>query len=162
MRRPANTTTAWPVRTGAAVMIVAALSACGGGNTSHPLSKDRYIKEANAICADSDARIKAVERAPESASTTEKIKVYDEILSLSKDELHKLQSLTPPDADKSTISGLLTLFDSGIVQLTRVRDAAARGDANGYRAASTAATSLIHEANQIATDYGLDICGRAS
>ena len=153
----------------AASICVLAAGACGGKSaegatspTGPPLSKPAYIAAANAVCATADAKIKALPM-PSSASSSETKAAYlGKVGALLEGELDGLRAIKPPTADKATIDSLDALFVTALAQIGRARTAALGGVSTEYEAAMNAVSSTSSEFNQIATSYGLDICGRTS
>jgi len=138
----------------AALLSVAALFAagCGGDDDSssgEPApTKAAYIVKADAICTAGQTDFEAIVQdlpgdieAPESQAA-----IVDAIVPLYRDQIEQLRALTPPEGDEETTA---TIYDA-VDEATDVieENPSALGPDN-----------LFDEANTLATDYGLQVCG---
>lgn len=154
-----------------AVILAAGISSCGGGaggddkvagtGGAAPLSKPKYIAQANASCATALAEALAV-KAPLEKSGPNAVRYLDRVLSIFDDMIRDLKALAPPPADKATISSLIGSADTSLEQGQRARDALARNDLQGYAAADEASNAAGDEASRIAGDYGIAACDTRS
>lgn len=132
---------------------VLALAGCGG---EERLSKNEYVRQADAICAKYERRLDSI---PEPRSLREVSPFIERGLPLAKDELAELEELRPPEADEAKVARLLAQVKETITELERLRDAAAARD----RAAAETAAARVEEASgrasKLARGYGLEECG---
>lgn len=138
----------------AALLTVAGLFAagCGGDNdssSSDPApTKAAYIVKADAICAADQSDFEAIVQdlpgdieAPESQTA-----ITEEIVPLFRDQIEQLRALTPPDGDEETTAAIYDAVDEATNLVEENPSALDQAD-------------LFDEADTLATDYGLKVCG---
>lgn len=124
---------------------------CGGDDSSsdEPApTKTAYITDADAICQADQAKLEAIAdelpndiNAPESQAA-----ISDEILPIYQDQLTALRELTPPEGDEEATAGIYDALDEALQKLDA--DPKALAEPETYQ-----------EANELAVEYGLEVCG---
>jgi hypothetical protein len=138
----------------AALLFLSALFAtgCGGGDDSgsdEPApTKAAYIVEADAICTagleDFEVIVEDLPNdieAPESQAA-----ISDEIVPLYRDQIEQLRALTPPEGDEDTTAAIYDAVEDGVDKVEQ--DPSALDE-----------VATFEEANALAIDYGLEVCG---
>lgn len=116
------------------------------------LSKEEFIAEANAICAEGDAALgeAAAERFGDSTEAPPRAEQEDFISGTVADEFEaqrdQIAALTPPEEDQEQIDSMLSALDDLVER--------ARNDPGSVLDASE-----VDEASQLAREYGLTDCG---
>ena len=138
-----------------AVVITGLVAGCGGGSSR--LSKADYAKQADAICAKYNAKIRALGR-PTAVSG---LPAYvDKALPLARKGDDELRGLKPPKDEERKAKEWLDQNDSVVGSMERLRDAAKKGDRPGIQAALTEASSANRAANGLARRLGLNVCAQ--
>lgn len=129
-------------------------SGSDGESSSPPLTKQEYISEADAICAEGDAEITAAleEQFPTGLSEQPSIEEQREFISTTvadgfESQLDQLRELNPPEADAEQVNAILDELDALVDTARNDPDALISGDAGG------------NQAGQLAQDYGFTDCG---
>jgi hypothetical protein len=135
---------------------VSGASGASGPGGSTALTKSAFIKQADAICAEANSAIGSLS----GGSTTEDESLQaSQELDITRSELQSLQSLSPPDEDRSTLEDFLNALKKEVDALTDLNGAvAAGGDTSTADAALATAKS---DAEEAATAYGMKDCGNA-
>lgn len=159
----------------AIVAAMATLAAsCGGGggggtSSSGALSKQDFISQADAICTKHDEQFASEVQLtfpngdPTSASmSVDDVKAFQDPLSATKDlrgdQVGELRALTPPGDFQEQWDTTLTDLDSSVEALGEAADAAGTADREGLTAAFKKVQTTTDDANQIAKDYGFQVC----
>jgi hypothetical protein len=100
-----------------------AVGGCGGGGR---LSKDAYAAKANAICADYNAKVKAIGISGTSLDTL--AKYIDRVIPLLEDGLGRLKKLKPPEDEQTLADQWLEIGDQQLDLIKKARDAARNGN----------------------------------
>jgi hypothetical protein len=138
-----------------ALAVVGLAAGCGGG--SGRLSKEEYVKQADAICTKYNAKLKALPR-PTGISA---LPAYvDRALPLARKGDDELRALEPPKDEEQTAKEWLDQNDSVVGSMERLRDAAKKGDRAGIQTALNEATSANQSANRLARQLGLTVCAQ--
>jgi len=143
----------------AALALALVAAGCGSsddsstGSGGEALTKAEFIKQGNAICKKGNDELEAkVTGAFKSQPTEAQIAKFstEEATPIIEDEVSQLKDLSPPSGDEDTVSALFDAIDSGIAKVKEDPASIAKGnDAGGNFA----------EANKLANDYGLTVCG---
>jgi hypothetical protein len=137
----------------------AAIAGCGGGDDdSGALSADEFRSQADAICADANTRIDALD-APTSADQV--LGFLQSGLTVQTEQLEKLKALEPPDDLAGTFNEATDLLDQ---QKAAIQDAADRieGGEDPEAVISEAdpkIESISDQAKAKAKELGLTVCG---
>ena len=137
---------------GAGVLL---LAACGGDG-GEQLSKDEWLEQADAICAQADEDVEAL---TEPTKLDEIPEFTDTASEISRDALSNLRALQPPEEDQATVDEMLDLVEQQIEIGEQIGEAAADGDQEEVQRLAAEAEPLENEANEKARQYGLDDCG---
>jgi hypothetical protein len=141
----------------APIVSVQGASGPSGANGAVALSKPDFIKQGDAICGEANAALAGL-----SGGTTagdQKTQTSQE-LQITRSELDSLQSLTPPDQDRSTLDKFLSGLQNEVSALTQMRTAVDQGgDTSSADAELTSATS---NAESAAADYGFKDCANGA
>jgi hypothetical protein len=105
---------------GLAALIIAG---CGGGGR---LSEDEYAARANSICADFNAKVKAV--GSPGTSLDSLARYADRLIPIFVDGLGRLKKLKPPKDEQAIADQWLKNGDDQLVLVKELRDAAKKGD----------------------------------
>jgi hypothetical protein len=127
-----------------------ATGAAGG----EPLSKQEFIKQADAICAKGDDEInregnQAFQGEPPSTEEQEQF-ATDTVIPNIQNQVDQIRTLTPPEGDEDEVNAILDAAQEGIDKLEEDPSLIAEGGAAG---------GTFEEANRLAQDYGLRDCG---
>ncbi len=158
----------------AGVFIVAALGAAGcGGSDSAPvvtvqgasgasgaggaatLTKSEFIDQASSICTEANDAISSLNSG--TVNTSSKVQATQE-LQITQSELNSLESLTPPNQNRSTLKSYLSALRNEVTALMNKRDAAEQG--GDTSAADAEASSARSSAQTAAGAYGLKDCAK--
>jgi hypothetical protein len=170
------------------VVALVALAGCGGSDSSgdsgstssettearsgKPLTRAKFIKQADAICADNAPEREAVQKqvgelveeinAGEDAAREELADLLDEAADTAKQEFDELRALVPPTADTRTID---TMLASAAAQTTLTREGVEdlrKSDYQAFTEVTESAVKLRARADLMALNYGLEVCGAES
>ena len=144
------------------VALASALSACGGSDsttviatpTVPTLSKEQFIKQADAICAEVNAAVGTV-----NASQTDTGNQVSQRALLYNGMIERIQGLGSPSND----TGLAEFFTAGNQLVNAEKDAQAsaeQNDAAGLASAETDADAALSSFQSAATSYGFKDCGQ--
>jgi hypothetical protein len=152
---------------------VAALLAAGcGGDDSAPtttiqgatgkqgataLSKTAFISQADAVCGEANAALSALDSG--TAGNDPKLQATQE-LQITRTELQSLQSLNPPDGNRSALERFLTALQDQVAALGDKKTAVDQG--GDTSSAEAEASSALTSAQTAAQDYGFKDCANAS
>ena len=140
-----------------AMAVAAVAAACGGGDGGGDrLTKEQYIAEADAICADINEQLDAL---GEPGNLEEVAELAESAVGIQEEALEKLRALQPPEADEATLNEAYELLDQQVVLGNEIADAARDGDAASITAIIGQLEGIDNQADQIAIDYGLTECG---
>jgi hypothetical protein len=132
------------------------LLACGGDDDEGK-SKDDYVKEANAVCAKSNAEIEQVStdafEDPQKPTSAEAQAYLAELVPILRQQQLDLEKIEKPKDDEDEIEDILKAADTGITAL-----AAGSKNEDEALAVVIAGDETFAEANKLATAYGLDEC----
>jgi hypothetical protein len=134
------------------------LAGCGGDGGER-LSKDEWIEQADAICAQANEDVEALE---EPTALDEIADFTDEASGISREALADLRALRPPEEDQATVDEMLDLVEQQIEIGEQIGEAAADGDQTEVQRLAAEAEPIEAEANEQARAYGLADCGEDS
>ena len=145
----------WSATVGAA----AAVAACGGDDDKG-LSKAEFVKRANAICAQANARgeqlAKTAFRNPARPRPEELQAVLREAVTVNRKVISDLRALKPPEADRSQIDAILA---AGERSTTAYEQASRSPQASAELFEKTGTPQdPSAEADRLAGQYGLSEC----
>lgn len=138
-----------------AVLAMAAIATGCGGGGSESLTKAEFVEQADAICKQSSNRIGkeyeafAKSQAKETGlSPMQWTETGEQILLPNvQAQAEELRELAPPEADADEISRMLDTFDAAVEE--------GQEDPKSLFSAN----SPLAEANELAREYGFEVCG---
>ncbi len=140
----------------ATLAVAAGLAACGG----ETLTKDEYVKQADAICKKYQERAKALVTDPKTVADVEKL--AEKTAPLFKDEISELRDLKAPDEIEEQVKATYELLDQQVARLEEVGDAAGKNNLKKLNEIADSAGKLSSEADAKAKEIGLKVCGSSS
>ena len=158
----------------AGVVLVGALSGCGGGGGSgpkQPISKADFIRRADAICASGAKRVGAIPglNFDPATATRQQLPQIAGVLGRITGELQfehdAIARLPRPVEGRALVTQILGYLQQFIHLLQSEQEAAAGRNLAGFEALSAQETqpgSPILLANQRAKEFGLKVCGSGS
>lgn len=160
---------------GAAILSLAVLGACAGGNASErpsadapaELSKGAFIAQADKICADYESEFMSVKfpkgdpTAPDAprAALKQFATANSAIAAIERDMIGELRALTLPENLEEVKNQSLDLLLVRADHLDVVAEAAVAGDLKTLAKAGAAANKAGTRANQLVGDWGFKVCG---
>jgi transcriptional regulator with AAA-type ATPase domain len=140
---------------GCAVVAVALIAAGGCGGGDDRLSRDEYVKQADAICAKYQKRLDAL---PEPENVQELKELVDEGLPIAREGYQELKALEPPEELEADVSEWFERNDRNLELIEELGQAAEEGDEQRIQSLASEAEKNEEEADRIATGIGLDVC----
>jgi hypothetical protein len=135
---------------------ILALAACGGNGDGERLSQEEWIAEADAICAQANEDVEALE---EPTALDEIAAFTEEASGISRDALADLRALQPPEDDETTVDEMLDLVERQIEIGEQIGEAAEEGDQDEVERLAAEAEPIEADANAKAREFGLAECG---
>jgi hypothetical protein len=124
------------------------------GATGEPLSKDEFIAQADAACKAGDKKIDAAADEVFSngnpSQADQEAFVTDDVIPNIQEEVDGIAALTPPEGDEEEVAAIVDAAQSAIDEIT----------ADPSLLTEQGAGDPFTEANQLAKDYGLEVCGQ--
>jgi hypothetical protein len=155
-----------------ALAAAVAAAGCGGGGGGKRLTKSEFIAKADGICAEANKNVPKppsdlANVDPTAATTTdEQLKKFgdyiDDVVKHLRSELDDLRGIKPPaDLQDKYDSGLATL-DESLNEISEAADAARDGDREKLKSKLDESDKHSNEANKLAKELGLTVCGSSS
>jgi hypothetical protein len=154
---------------GVLVVIIVAIASAGGddddeitpvegvgGGSAGSASKSEFIDEADSICAEANAAVANLAASP-AANVPELL--AEQQYEYARGELEQLQTLTPPEDDRSALDRFYTALRDQIDVLRKQQLAIQRGDDDALAEVSEELPAADAEVRAAAADYGFDECG---
>ena len=147
-----------------AVLGTAVLAGCGTSSDSGPthpgrLSKFQWITAADDICADAFRRAAAL---PRPSTSEDLVKQLGRLIGIFEDEHAQLKSLVPEPEEQTAVDAVVEAAGVQITLARGLKEVAKTGDPARMSAYSTANAAKAQQAQRVAQQYGLKICGRPS
>jgi hypothetical protein len=140
----------------AAVAAVAlAVGGCGESKGADRLSKEDYVKRADAVCAAFDHRL---DELPEPKTIEQVVTLADQAKPVAEDGLAELRKLRPPTELQEDVDAWLALNQENVDAIDDLREAAAASDEAGAQAVSKRAVENERKADALAKRIGLEEC----
>lgn len=138
-------------------IVVALTLLAGTACTQEGLSKEEYIRRADAICEEAEKQTEQIQppRTPDALA-----EFVDEAERITGDLLADLRELEPPEEGRETIDSLLARIEDALGFLPELKEAAEERAAGRVRELGEELQQASSEANDLAQEYGLQVCGR--
>ena len=137
-----------------------AFGACGGPETK---PKAEVIRKADAACSRrhrQEARLSQPTVAPDTATAKDMPAIaafLKQDYPIVKAQIDDVRKAGPPDRDRALFDRTLAAADRLVKDFAQARDAAARGDVTGFKAAF--AKIRTNESGRLAKQFGFKVCG---
>ena len=120
----------------------------GGGDT---LTKEQFLTQGNAICAAGNAELEAEGETLGTAPTPGEIEDFalEELVPNIQNQIDELRGLTPPEGDEEEVEAILAAAEEGVAAI----------EENPASAFDDGGADPFAQANELAADYGLTVCG---
>jgi hypothetical protein len=129
-------------------LAVLVAAGCGGSSQAETLKKPEFIKQANAICAESQKeRDKAVTSATEGAEPSKVQLVTDTILPTIQEMTEELSELGAPEGDEKEVQAIIDAINSAAKEVAAHAEGTLEEDVEAFK-----------HADQLAEEYGLTDC----
>jgi hypothetical protein len=144
-----------------AVLVAVVLAGCGtsgSSGTTHAgrLSKPLWIAAADDICADALRRIAAL---PKPSTPAELVTQLDEVITIFMREQSQLKGLVPEPQEQPAVDDVVAAAGVQVGLAQGLQQVAKTGDTNAIAAYGTANVAKAQDAQRVAQDYGLKVCG---
>jgi hypothetical protein len=140
-----------------ALALVVLLSACGGGRSGTPLTKEEYASKADAICGKYNQQINSFAN-PKNMS--ELAAIADKTLPVLDHAINDISKLEPPVSEKALSDQWLTQVRNLKDDLQEIRDSAKAGKMAGVQAVVPKATDHNAKSNALASQLGMSVCNK--
>jgi Flp pilus assembly protein TadD len=133
------------------------IAGCGGddeSSSSTSMTKDEFIAQADAICQAGKDALDAAGQQLGQNPTDEQLRqaITDTVIPTLEGEFDDIEALTPPAGDEDEVAAIIAAGRSGIDE---AKD-------NPDRLFAAGQDSPFADANRLAQDYGLKVCGSGS
>jgi hypothetical protein len=135
-------------------------SGASGASGSEPLSKDEFVSQANAICADVNDKIEALQQPPQNPQVSELVPVFTQELAITREGETKLEALTPPSELQDERDKLVANTRKAEALVDKIIAAAKANDASQAQSLAQQLDALNKQDNQIAESIGLTECAK--
>lgn len=139
-----------------ALVVALSFAACGGDDGP---SKDEFIQEADAICAEGEERAQEIVQSgfsdPQNPTAEEVLALIQKLVPIQRETIADVRELEQPEGEEDEINSILDQAEAA------TDEAAAINDPQQAVAAIQAADTPqdpFYEANQAAAEYGFDDC----
>ena len=146
------------MRLAACLLAILALAACSRGGSDERLSREEYVKRADAICAAYERRLERLRR-PENVA--ELGRLADEALPIAREGVRKLRALKPPEELRRDVAEWLRRNDRNVLMIEALGDAARAGETTRVREIASDAADNERAADALAKNLGLRACARS-
>ncbi len=135
----------------AGLLVAAALfSACGGEDRP---SKEEYIRQADAICADYDRRLDAIPE-PSPPVTEQQLQSFiDQARPLTEEQVAKVKALKRPKGKDPKLDEVFRAIDAALANIRSLTGA-------NFEERAPELDRLTDEANRVAREYGFVECSK--
>ena len=151
-----------------------AVAGCGGGGSSSttgasgasgasgsaPLSKQEFVSQANAICADVNNKIESLQQPPQNAQVSELVPLLTQELAIAREAASKLEALTPPSELQNERDKLVANTQKEEALADKLIAAAKANDSSQAQALGQQLDALNKQDNSISSSIGLTECAK--
>ncbi|MDQ5895239.1 MAG: hypothetical protein QG596_1500 [Actinomycetota bacterium] len=145
-----------------AVIAAAAIAGCGG-DSEEDVTRDAFIAEADAICAqytaNSDSLEAQFDAALQSSDLEGAARYFEDQAAEVTAMLDELEELTPPVADQTTMDQIIALGRQRVDVAEEAASAIAGGDKEAMITAGKEASLLAGQYFQLTDSFGFEACG---
>jgi hypothetical protein len=169
----------------AVLVLLVIVAGCGGGGSSSStvevspgdqaegrgIEKAEFIKEADGLCSDFQAKskpirneIETIERSanPESPQNLVRLgELLNKSIGEAEANLESIRELEPPEADEATIEEMLNSAQEGNGLGSEAGNALEEGNISGFGKRAKEIEAANNRAKAIAESYGFKVCGQA-
>ncbi len=139
-------------------VVLVALAGCGGGG-GKTLSHDEFVKQANAICADYNSRIKALGTP---SGISDLVAFAQKAIPIAKEDVDKFARLKPPKQDAAGATTFVADGRKVIDLITKLEAAAKKGDVAAVQALAKQGQANGAKSQKDAQSVGLAECAKQS
>ena len=140
----------------AALAAASAVAAgCGGGGGDR-LSQEEFVAAADAICAEANEQLGDL---PDPETFEDIVELADQAIPVQEDAIEQLRELQPPEGSQEAFDRAIDLLEQQAELGNQLREAAEAEDAGQITELISSLDPIDEEADQIATDLGLQECG---
>ena len=142
---------------GAALLV---LAGCSGGDDegADRLSKDEYVRQADAICEDYERRL---DELGDPQSIRDLGRLAGEARPIAQEGVAKLKELKPPEELEPEVDEWLELNDLSVRRIGELGEAAGAGDEDRVQEIARDAAADEERADDLAREIGLKACASA-
>ena len=140
-----------------AAAVVLAAAACGDGDGEDRLSREEWVRAADAICTDYDGRL---EQLPDPNTLDELADVAERAHPIARAGVRRLRALRPPAELANDVDEWLDRNDANVRTIERLGDAARAGDETRVQEIASAGADNEAAADALARELGLRACAR--
>ncbi len=138
-------------------LIVAFLAGCGGGGGGERLTKEQFLEQADAICADFEAKL---DELPDPQNLEELIALAGEAQPIAAEGVARVRALNPPEELEADVDAWLDLNEENVQRIEDLREAGEAGDEERVREIATGGSENEQKADALAKKIGLSDCAR--
>jgi len=140
-----------------------ALAACGGddggGGGGEPISKQEFIEQADAVCADSADAQQEIQANLESATSPDQAAAaYEELADLNQGINDEINALGRPEGDEELIDDLAAKQEQLVVLVDELAAAVRAEDQAEAQSVGEELDALVAEAGEVFDSYGFGVC----
>ena len=141
-------------------MLALVVSACslGDGDGDDRLSREEYVRQADAICADYEERLA---RLGDPASIADLATVAGRALPIAREGVARLRELRPPEELARRVDQWLERNERNVALVGELREAARSGDVTHVQEVASALADNERAADALAGRIGLEACAEA-
>jgi hypothetical protein len=147
------------MRAGPTMLAVSALLALAGcaDDGDGRLSKEEYVRAADAICAEYERRLAELRDAE---TINELARLADQAIPIAREGVRRLRALRPPEELAARVRAWLERNEENVRTIERLRDAARAGDETLVQELASAGADNEAKADQLARELGLRDCAQ--
>ncbi len=142
-------------RASAVVLVLLAVAGCGGEESTKPLAKAEFARQADAICAKGKRETSALGTP---ANMQDLASVAERTAGVLDDALSDLRKLRPRPTQQDLVDQWLSATEQLKDDVAEIRDRARDDDRTGVLAVSKHAQELNDRVNRLGTELGMRVC----
>jgi hypothetical protein len=146
-----------------ALLATLVLASCGGddggGAEGEPISKQEFIEQADAVCADSADAQQEVQAKLESATSPDQAAAaYEELADVNQGINDQINALGRPEGDEELIDDLAAKQEQLVVLVDDLAVAVRAEDQAEAQSVGAELDALVAEAGKVFDSYGFKVC----